>query len=434
MNILHISPHLGGGVGRFICNTFSNDKQHNHTFVLLERPIDVHLLEANPINWLVVDQLPMPLSRFAGQFDVVQIEFWNHPLLFKFLCSTPLPDCRVIVYSHVSGLFPPNLIPEKIIDFCDWMVLSTPATTENLETVKKLKNYSVIHGLGGISRTKNVSPKSHSGTIVSYIGTASYSKLHEEYINICNKLLTRNNNIHFLFASNDSNDHLLAAADNLNISDKFSFHTKIPDIIPILEISDIFGYPLRSDHFGTGEQVILEAIGAGIPPVVFDNPAERYLIQDGKTGVVARNIEEYVNAINFLIEHPNFRKKLGMQAKKFAELNFAESKTLSAFHALYDQVIELPKSDHFFVMNKNDSMLKSSIGWELFNLCLGDNSLIHKYVSCRDKEEKSYLVMKIKNSPGLVSNTKGGLYQYLNYFPNDPLLLKIERSVNEPVG
>ncbi|MFH1446404.1 MAG: hypothetical protein ABIG43_03215, partial [Chloroflexota bacterium] len=63
--------------------------------------MDIHLLETNPVNWFVIDQLPVPLSRFVGQFDVVQIEFWNHPLLIKFLYTTPLSNCRVVVYSHV---------------------------------------------------------------------------------------------------------------------------------------------------------------------------------------------------------------------------------------------------------------------------------------------------------------------------------------------
>ena len=117
MKILHISAHLGGGVGRFICNTFANDGQHDHTFVLLEKPIDIHLLEDNPVNWLAIDELTVPLAEYAEQYDIVQVEFWNHPLLFKFLLSNPLPNSRVIAYSHVSGLFAPNIIPEAIIEY-----------------------------------------------------------------------------------------------------------------------------------------------------------------------------------------------------------------------------------------------------------------------------------------------------------------------------
>ena len=41
------------------------------------------------------------------------------------------------------------------------------------------------------------------------------------------------------------------------------------DVKKILEVTDVFGYPLNKNHYGTGELVILEAMYSKIPVVTF---------------------------------------------------------------------------------------------------------------------------------------------------------------------
>ena len=43
MKILHIAPHLGGGVGRFLTNIVNADSQNQHEFCLYNGKIDGHI-------------------------------------------------------------------------------------------------------------------------------------------------------------------------------------------------------------------------------------------------------------------------------------------------------------------------------------------------------------------------------------------------------
>ena len=108
--ILHIGTHLGGGVGRFYKNIFSEDKCYRHRYALLEEPIDTSLLPSKG-SWFVVSSKAQ-LSQEVSNATIVQIEFWNHPLLYGALADIKeWPDCRLILYSHVSGLHPPAYLP-----------------------------------------------------------------------------------------------------------------------------------------------------------------------------------------------------------------------------------------------------------------------------------------------------------------------------------
>jgi glycosyltransferase involved in cell wall biosynthesis len=65
--------------------------------------------------------------------------------------------------------------------------------------------------------------------------------------------------------------------------------------------------------------VLLEAMSCGIPCVSFDCPTgPRNIITDGKDGLLAEHdsVEELANKINYLIENPGIRKKMGGRARK----------------------------------------------------------------------------------------------------------------------
>ena len=59
---------------------------------------------------------------------------------------------------------------------------------------------------------------------------------------------------------------IINSVNNVNIIGK------IDNIEPYLAVFDIFAYPLNPNHYGTAEQVLQEAMAAGVVPVVFNNP------------------------------------------------------------------------------------------------------------------------------------------------------------------
>lgn len=415
MKILHIAPHLGGGVGQFCNNIFRLDKNNEHFFLLLENPIDMHHL-AN-FNWTTIEKLNGSVQDFVSEYDIVQIEFWNHPLLFQFLTQNEMPPCRLIIYAHVSGLYSPNIIPEFIFQYADQVVLSTPASVKNYINHINLKKCQVIHELGGCKRSCNVVRRLSNYFTISYIGTASASKIHSDYISACKKILCKIPNTRFIVASNDDNTHLQAEARQVGILDSFVFLTRISDISSILSQSNVFGYPLRRDHFGTGEQALLEAMGSGAPPVVLNNPAEISLIADGKTGFIAHNINQYVDIIEYCFNNPEFVEYVGNNAKSFALEQFSEAKTLEKFQTLYDNIRQIKRTFHPF--NYFKSVSGQSLGWEFFKSYLGGHCDIENYEASNSSLSMNYYRHKIKQDEILMSTNKGGLKMYKKYFSDD---------------
>lgn len=74
--------------------------------------------------------------------------------------------------------------------------------------------------------------------------------------------------------------------------------------------TDVFAYPLNPNHYGTAEQVLQEAMAAGIVPLVMNNPAEKFLVKHNKTGLISENIEDFNKNLTILFENPELRKQL----------------------------------------------------------------------------------------------------------------------------
>lgn len=427
MKILHIAPHLGGGVGRFCSNVYGTDNINEHTFLLLEQPIDLGLISS--LSWITLDNLNANLDRYLELFDIIQLEFWNHPIIFKFLIEYNLNKCRLVIYSHTSGLYAPNIIPPLLFDFADVIILSTPVSQGMYQEYIDNGKCVFIHGLGGCEVTSSLKRRQHDGFKIAYIGTASYAKIHSNFIDACIKIIHKIPQAEFLFASNDDNSHLQAEINNRGVKDNFKFYTKLSDISEILNIADVFGYPLREEHFGTGEQALLEAMGGGIPPVVLNNPAEVSLVKDGKTGFVAKNISEYIDLIEFCYQNSNFLDLIGKQAKRYALENFSSSKTIKKLDYLYSQVLQNNKTNHIF-SSLIHPLLFNSVGWNLYKMCLGNLPEIQGFEMAETTEEKKYFKNKIIRSDVLFSKNKGGLMMYKDFFQDDMMLNQFQWEVS----
>jgi L-malate glycosyltransferase len=419
MKILHIAPHLGGGVGRFCSNVYGKDDTNEHVFLLLEQPIDLQLI--NILSWVTFDELKTDLDRYLQLFDIVQIEFWNHPLIFKFLIQHNLNKCHLIIYVHTSGIYAPNIIPPLLFELGAVVVLSTPASKSMYQKYIDDKKAVFIHGLGGCDITSSLTRKQHDGFKIAYIGTASYGKLHHDFVDSCMKIIEKIPNVEFLFASNDDNLHLQREIKIRGIENHFKFYLKLSDVREILRLADIFGYPLTEEHFGTGEQSLLEAMGAGIPPVVMNNPAELSLIQDGKTGFVAKSISEYVNLVKFCHQNQDFLNLISQQTKKYALKNFSSSNTIEKFNSLYKQLVKNSKVNHSFKTLISHFPCQS-IGWNLYKMCLGNIPEINGFEASETMDAKMYFKYKIMCSDVLYSENKGGLKAYKQKFPDDIIL------------
>jgi glycosyltransferase involved in cell wall biosynthesis len=81
--------------------------------------------------------------------------------------------------------------------------------------------------------------------------------------------------------------------------------------------SDVFVYPSETETFGNA---IVEAQAAGIPVIVASRGAAPENVVDGVTGLVvdAQKPDEIGSAIRLLLRQPELRRRMGMEAARFA--------------------------------------------------------------------------------------------------------------------
>ncbi len=163
-------------------------------------------------------------------------------------------------------------------------------------------------------------------------------------------------------------------------------------------------------------------MACGVVPVVIDNGIEKFVVRDGKTGIVAKSVKDYIEAVEFLYQNPYERSKLSIQAKKYARENYHVSRTVSSWNEIYDEMMTFPKRCHSlrdFHVSLNDK----NIGVELFLYSLGYSNEAKIYQSALNLVSSNDLRAreKIKNELSSLdsifrSSTRGSVFHYHSYF------------------
>ena len=175
MKILHVTPHLGGGVGKAhaAISAALPKEAVEQTFLLLEDPRDrryAEMIEAGGARVVIADGLDH-VARLAGMADIVQFEFWNHPRLFECLAHTAFPAMRSVFWSHISGLSKP-LIQPGLMEEAGRFVFTTEAS-RSIPSIALLpetarKKISVINsGFGFPDGSRRVRPKNRKPVIAA---------------------------------------------------------------------------------------------------------------------------------------------------------------------------------------------------------------------------------------------------------------------------
>lgn len=392
--ILHITPHLGGGVGTVLLNWLTFDKEFKHSIITLDYANEEAIKKCNEINIELYSEINKEkIFDLITKNDIVIMHFWNHPLLYNFIINNTLPECRLIIWSHISGLIAPNIITEKILAYPDVFIYTTPISRE-------LKENKVILSTGGIDKLKNIELIPHNGFTVGYIGTVDYAKMHPKYVETLSKTTADK----FIILGGNQEKEISKNADK-----RFHFLGKVSDIIPYLQKMDILGYLLNPKHFGTAEQVIQEAMAVGVVPVVLNNKCEKSLVIHNETGLIANNLEEYIEYINKLKNNKNLLEKLKLNGKNYAKNNFSLNKLNKIWHETFDDILKNKKTIKSWQSSRK---IKSS--YDIFLESIGSFDKIF----INNSKEK---IKEILKDSVWQSNSKGTPKQYFNFLKGQEL-------------
>jgi glycosyltransferase involved in cell wall biosynthesis len=322
MNILSVTSHCGGGVGSVLLDWIAKDTQNSHSIACL----DYANQKAKESGAFIVSCLGSPeghnqVRHMMREADIVVLHWWDHPLLYD-LISQPLPDCRMVAWAHKNTAYPPAEIA-----YPDLWVDTSPVQGHG----------RYIWSCGDISRFLAIQPKEHSGF---NIGTVVSMKMDiKGTLNLFMKIGELIPEAYFTWIGDFTPMNMF---DYHNIQ----FLGKVPDIAPYLSEMDLFAYPLKPDHYGTCEQVLGEAMAAGVVPVVMDNPAERLIIQDSESGLLARDEANYIHCMKYLHNLPSERYLMADKARIHAKSVYNIDNMIQQWNDVFDEMMKQPKRPH----------------------------------------------------------------------------------------
>ena len=414
INIMHITPHLGGGVGTVLLDYLEyikNDNNFNHSVYCLDYANENAKNKSQNIGFKLEDNMRFKINELIETiklYDIILIHFWNHPLLYDFLIRNKLPKCRIIMWAHISGLYPPNVFTNKILNYPDKFIFTTPMSF-NAKEVKNHKTphiYIYIWSTQNLNKYYNLYRLSHENFNVLYVGTVDFAKMYPNFLELCDKINIPN--IKFIVCGGPDNLILENKAKQMRISYKFNFVGKTSDFESYIKISDIFGYPLNRNHFGTCDQSLQEAMSSGLVPVVLDNPMEKYMVKEN-CGIICHNENEYIKSIEKLYKDRKLLNTLSHNTKEYAKKEFSIDKMSLEWKKIFNELINIEKTKKSWdIENKNNlkaiDIFFESIGEyrNLFNL---DNELL--------KEELQ--------KPNWISSSKGTPKQYDSFLHDGSL-------------
>ncbi|MCE7030810.1 glycosyltransferase [Jiella avicenniae] len=355
MKILHVAAHLGGGVGKAHAALAEARRemgsQERHRFLLLERPQDGRFAEriAAAGCEVIVSPTQAETTRFVAEVDILQIEWWGHPRLFAFLAQTGLPAHRLALWCHVSGLAPP-VVPAALAKRADRTVFTSPCSFEaaNLRNAiaDRPESFAVANsGFGFAARSRPRRPQ-EGAVSFGFLGTLDFAKLHPDIFDVVDG--ARSDIRLRLFGHVDPQGAVAARAAAMRHPDRIVFEGHAEDPAEALAGLDALLYLLAADHYGTGENALVEAMSLGLCPLVFANPAERAIVTHGETGIVATSIEDARRWLDWMVDNPSAVARIGAEAARHVGASHSPEASVAAFAAIYAGVMDAPRRPRDF--------------------------------------------------------------------------------------
>ena len=400
MKLLHLAPHLGGGVGKAHATLAEATRDGAgrriaHSYALLEAPIDVHYTDRLSAAGCQLHVAPTSaqLAALIDDADIVQLEWWNHPRLYNALVERELPPMRALAWMHISGVVAP-LVPRPLVDLLDHTLFTSACSyaAANLRDAILERPYA-FHlvnsgfGFGDVHRQNGNQGPLRFG----YLGTLDFVKLHPEFFDYLDAL---DHDIHVkLWGRHDPNGDVARRASAMRFPHRVSFEGFTTDPMAALSGLDVLIYLLAPNHYGTAENAMVEAMSMGVVPIVFANAAEAFIVNDRKTGFVVGSLDEFKTCIASLMNDPLQLADMRTAARATIGKTHSPSVSLTTLESVYDDVMRYPKRSRdfatalgsdartWFLSSLSNDPCEVSIGTRLLSHITSKGSLGH-FRSC----------------------------------------------------
>lgn len=438
--ILHITTHLGGGVGKAITGVTIFDQntssEYIHRIILLEKPLKMQFINRCKENQVSIEYISdvEKIIIEIEKADIVILSWWNHPKMMEFLMKIPRVPMRMILWVHINGCTYPFL-PFKFASVFSQVFITTPYSLENtgwteVEREAIRKKSELVYGMGELNLNSQIYKRDYGMNgdfTIGYVGTVDYSKMHPDFLLYCQELVKEIPNIKFVIVGEYSQD-FLEEIKKAKLEEKVEVLGYVEKVEEVLVEFDVFSYLLNPYHFGTTENIILEAMLVGLPVVAINQNIESYIINNERTGILISSIEEYVKKMKELYVDKKKRALLGENARKYIIKHYKTNENMQKMHNAIERTIQLKKEIYNFEKILGDK----PIDW--FLSCTGEyKQSIEKCISLSKRSGfESEIKEIIKSLPHIYKmQSKSSILHFYRYYlyDNDLKLLSdaIER-------
>jgi glycosyltransferase involved in cell wall biosynthesis len=442
MKILHLIPRLiGGGPERSTLTIAAKSIElgvtHCRTLVVLDTPVTSRLLiAARRLGIHVVIRPDVEtLRQLIAETDVLEINYWNHPLLTALLRQVELPPARVVVRCHVVGTAAPQMLTAELGRFADRLILTSDVSRSaaGARTAAAAGTaVDVIFAVADMSRLAGFARRSHDGCVFGYMGTVNDAKMHPRFAEMA--AAARHPDVRFLvYGGGGGEAALRQRLAALGLGDRAAVMGHVEDIRSAFQQMDVFGYPLTEHTYASSEMALQEAMSVGIPPLVFGHGGVRSLVEHEHTGLVVSTEAEYVAAIDRLAGDAALRERLGKNAQVFARQHFDALFWTRKMIEVLEQVAAEPKRARERLDARAMSAAKGFIA--ALGECAGPFAASHAgnmgggaaaAVEAADR--------MIATSNTLLARGEGGVIHYRKEAPDDPHLRLWSGLIAEEAG
>ena len=420
--ILHITPHMGGGVGNVISNLVLADDTIEYKIILLEKPIIsqyIDRLNQKKID-LIIEPNQLQIETAIKWSDITIVHWWHHPKTSKLLYYLPKIPLRIVIWTHISNLTVPALNANILLN--STRVFFTTESSYEAECFSEIdydllrKKSGVVPGTLGFDSYDKKEKIPHEDFNIGYLGLVDFSKLHRDYINFCNEV--KITNAKFIMAGESpAKQILMEEARAMGLEDGFVYLGHVNDVSNVLAQFDVLGYLLMPSHTCTTENAILEAMVSEVPPVLLNQLVEKNIVKHGKTGLLVSNPEEYGMAMRYLYNNPHKRLEMGKNARQYVINKYNKDGLLNNFYINCEIAMKYSKN----IISFKDALGVAPSDW--FISCIGKDKVLFNNMN---DQKKSIL----KCSEILKGNNKASVLHYAREFTNDKRLLEWSKIVN----
>lgn len=417
LNVLHLTAHLGGGVGKALSGIILStpaDAGIRHEIVCLEIPEKSQFVDklSDAGCPVTINPSPEALAERIEAADIVQLEWWGHPAIPAALCRGPLPPMRLLVWCHVSGIHTP-IFPERLLNEAHGVIFTSPCSYAAQEVARlssrARNNTGVIHSSGGFSGLAVPERAPDAPLAAGYLGSLNFAKLHPCFVDFLAAVTVPGFSVSMI-GDTTNQDVLQNQCRQAGRPELLAFRGYRTDIAGELAAINVFPYLLNPRHYGTSENALLEAMAMGVVPVVLDNPAERSLVADHETGLIVQTRDDFAAAISWLNRNPQERQRLSCQVAATVRKRFDVSHTIAEFSRYYTAITDADPTEFPFLSILGHTPAE----WFLAN---------QRYPEFFTKYQHPGTIDEL-TLPGLLEKTKGSVFHYRNYFPDDERLAR----------